>query len=200
MIPTNELQRRIASSVASVDNDKATALTSAILGLPRRAATRKELAQSHPDLLRSAALICDAGTGLSDYSFRHVHDLQKERAMEGRLAQVVFWLILLAASVLASPVAYVLALLGSVQWSTFGIVLGTGSVLFVVSGLAAFRSNYPPRRAVIQSPPEISRNIWQAAADVHVTAALRAAGETGALLDQLEEPWLRAGLTLPSAA
>lgn len=119
--------------------------------------------------------------------------------MKGRLAQVVFWLILLAASVLASPVAYVLALLGAVPWSTFGIVLGAGSVLFVVSGLAAFRSNYPSSRAIIQSPPEISRNIWQAAADVHVAAVLRAAGETSALLDQLEEPWLRAGLTLPSA-
>lgn len=66
MIPTNELQRQIASSVASVDDEKATALTSAILALPRRAAARRELTLTHPDLLRSAALICDAGTGLSD--------------------------------------------------------------------------------------------------------------------------------------
>jgi hypothetical protein len=163
-------------------------------------AARETLTRSHPDLLRAGAVIRDAGTGLSDYTFRHVHDLQKERAMKGRRGQMIFWIIILLASALASPAAWILALIGAAAWSTFGIVLGAGSLLFVVSGLMAHRSIYPPRRAVIQSPPEISFNIWQAAADVHVTAALRAAGETGALLDQLEETWVRAGLALPPAA
>jgi hypothetical protein len=199
MIPTNELRQQIAASVASLNDGQATALTGALHGRPRRAAARKELTRTHPDLLRTAALICDTGTGLSDYTFRHVHDLQKERAMKGRHSQMVFWLVLLIASALASPAAYIMALLGALEWSTFGIVLGTGSVLFAFSGLAAHRSIYPPRRAVIQSPPEITRNIWRAAADIHITAALRAAGETGTLLEQLEEPWTRAGLALPSA-
>lgn len=199
MIATNELRQRISASVGSMNDTQATALTDALHGRPRRAAARKELTRTHPDLLRTAALIVDAGTGLSDYTFRHVHDLQVERAMKGRHGQMIFWLILLGASALASPAAWVLALIGAAAWSTFGIVLGAGSVLFVVSGLMAHQSIYPPRRAIIQSPPEISRNIWQAAADIHVTAALRAAGETGTLLDQLEEPWARAGLALPSA-
>jgi hypothetical protein len=200
MIPTNELRKQITASVAALDDDQATSLTDALHARPRRAAARKQLTLTHPDLLRTAALICDAGTGLSDYTFRHVHDLQKDRAMEGRHAQMIFWLIMLTASVLASPAAYVMALLGALEWSVFGIVLGAGSVLFVISGLAAHRSIYPPRRAIIQSPPEISRNIWQAAADIHVTAVLRAAGETGPLLDQLEEPWTRAGFALPPVA
>ncbi|MET4144091.1 hypothetical protein [Arthrobacter sp. UYCo732] len=68
-------------------------------------------------------------------------------------------------------------------------------MLFVLSGLAAHRSIYPPRRAIIQSPPEISRNIWQA--DIHVTAALRAAEKTSILLDQIEDPRTRAGLAVP---
>jgi hypothetical protein len=199
MIATNELRQRISASVASLDNDQAAALTDALHGRPRRAAARKELTRTHPDLLRTAALIVDAGTGLSDYTFRHVHDLQKERAMKGRHSQMIFWIVLLVTSALASPAAWVLALVGAAAWSTFGIVLGAGSVLFVVSGLMAHQSIYPPRRAIIQSPPEISRNIWRAAADIHITAALRAAGETGTLLEQLEEPWTRAGLALPSA-
>jgi hypothetical protein len=197
MIATTELRQRISASVASLDNDQATALTDALPASPRRAAARKELTRTHPDLLRTAALICDAGTGLSDYTFRHIHDLQKERAMKGRHTQMIFWLIMLAVSALASPAAYLMALLGILEWSVFGIVLGAGSVLFVLSGLAAHRSIYPPRRAIIESPPEISRNIWQAAADIHVAAALRSAGETGPLLDQLEDPWTRAGLALP---